>query len=78
MGRSNGPLSQSEADKAMAAIPRLDHSKYPEWISSLVIVSLALGTAAVEGSVTTPLSSAVVFDCAQTRELRCPDKSWLL
>ena len=27
MARSNGPLSQSEADKAMAAMPGMDHSK---------------------------------------------------
>ncbi len=29
MARSNGPLSQSEADKAMAAMPGMDHSKMP-------------------------------------------------
>jgi hypothetical protein len=29
MAHSNGPLSQSEAEKALAAIPRLDHSKIP-------------------------------------------------
>ncbi len=29
MAHSNGPLSQSEADKAMVAMPRLDHSKIP-------------------------------------------------
>jgi manganese oxidase len=29
MARSNGPLSQSEADKAMANIPGMDHSKMP-------------------------------------------------
>src|ERR1700694_6156583 len=27
--RSNGPLSQSEADKAMANMPGMDHSKMP-------------------------------------------------
>src|SRR6202035_1427955 len=29
MARSNGPLSQSEADKAMANMPGMDHSKMP-------------------------------------------------
>ena len=29
MARTNGPLSQSEADKAMAAMPGMDHSKMP-------------------------------------------------
>jgi manganese oxidase len=29
MARSNGPLSQSEADKAMTNMPGMDHSKMP-------------------------------------------------
>jgi manganese oxidase len=29
MARANGPLNQSEADKAMAAMPGMDHSRVP-------------------------------------------------